>query len=322
MRTEFYTTVILSVLLLAAAAVAAQVRVDVRLVNVVATVTDGRGRSVADLKMEDFIIEEDGVPQTVAHFTQDQDVPVSMGILLDTSGSMDRRIRTAIEAVERFTRRVQASDDIFLISFSGQPTLRQDFTGDRERLSQALRHVNATGGTALYDALDEGLRKIRAGRHSKQAILLITDGQDTASTARFEDILQFVRQEDVLIYPVGISGLSYAKDFDPFSVPGVSALSALRPARTAQTRRDEVDFNVLRALAETSGGRAFVLAETLVNRGREIEKVLDKIADELRTQYTLGFYPPRPDDGRFHSLRIRTRTGNAVRARRGYLATP
>jgi hypothetical protein len=89
----------------------------------------------------------------------------------------------------------------------------------------------------------------------------------------------------------------------------------------AQSKRDEVDLKVLRSLAENSGGRAFMLAESLINRGGQIEKVLDTIADELRSQYTLGFYPARPDDGRYHSLRVRTRSGNIVRARRGYLAS-
>jgi VWFA-related protein len=289
------------------------------LVNVIATVTDSRGRSVSNLTANDFVLEEDGKPQEITHFSQDQNVPVSVGVLLDTSGSMDRKIRTAVEAVERFSRRIHENDEIFLISFSGRPVLRQDFTDDREKFSQALRHVNATGGTALYDALAEGLTKIRSGRHSKRAILLITDGQDTASTAKLDDVLQAIRQSDLLVYPVGISALTYAKDFDVFGSAGVSALVA--PQRAAQSRReDEVDLNILRTLAENSGGRPCLLAERLINRGGQIEKVLDSIADELRSQCTLGFYPSRPDDGRYHSLRVRTRFGNAVRARRGYLA--
>src|SRR5215813_12113404 len=211
MRRRFQAVALLMTLLTIAVITAAQVRVDVRLVNVVATVTDARGRSIPNLTVDDFILEEDGKTQTITHFSQDQNVPVSVGILLDTSGSMDRKIRTAVEAVERFSRRIQQNDEIFLITFSGRPVLRQDFTDEREKLSQALRHVNATGGTALYDALTEGLAKIRSGRHSKRAILLITDGQDTASTAKLEDVLQSIRQSDLLIYPVGISGLTYAK---------------------------------------------------------------------------------------------------------------
>jgi Ca-activated chloride channel homolog len=320
MGRRFQAFALITGMLIVAALVSGQVRVDVRLVNVVATVTDTRGRNVSNLTADDFVLEEDGKPQEITHFSQDQNVPVSVGILLDTSGSMDRKIRTAVEAVERFSRRIQENDEIFLISFSGRPVVRQDFTDDREKLSQALRHITATGGTALYDALTEGLTKIRSGKHSKRAILLITDGQDTASTAKLEEVLQSIRRSDLLIYPIGISGLTYAKDFDVFRPTAVSALVSTKEA--VQSKRDEVDLNILRALAETSGGRPFLLAESLINHGKQIEKVLDAIADELRSQYTLGFYPSRPDDGRYHSLRIRTRSGNAVRARRGYLASP
>jgi Ca-activated chloride channel family protein len=316
-----FQAITLLTLLAAAAVLGAQVRVDVRLVNVVATVTDARGRGIANLTADDFILEEDGKPQEITHFSQDQNVPVSVGILLDTSGSMDRKIRTAVEAVERFSRRIQQKDEIFLITFSGRPVLRQDFTDDRDKLSQALRRVNATGGTALYDALSEGLAKIRSGRHNKRAILLITDGQDTASETKIDDVLQSIRESDLLIYPIGISGLTYAKGSDVFGAGALSALLPGKPTRAVQSKRDEVDLNVVRALAENSGGRAFLLAESLINRGGQIEKVLDTIGDELRSQYTLGFYPSRPDDGRYHSLRVRTRSGNAVRARRGYVAT-
>src|SRR5262245_3320369 len=299
---------------------AAQVHVDVRLVNVVATVMDNRGHTIPNLTVDDFILEEDGKPQQITHFSQDKNVPVSVGILLDTSGSMDRKIKTAVEAVERFSRRIHQNDEIFLITFSGRPVLRPDFTDDRERLTKALRHVNATGGTALYAALTDGLTKVHAGRHSKRAILLITDGQDTASTAKLDDVLQSIRQSDVLVYPVGISGLTYAKDWETFKPGTFSALLPFKTERAGQTKRDEVDLNVIRAFAENSGGRAFLLAESLINRGGQIEKVLDTIADELRSQYTLGFYPARPDDGRYHFLRVRARFGNVVRARRGYLA--
>jgi Ca-activated chloride channel family protein len=317
---RFQALVFVGTLLALTALAAGQVRVDVRLVNVIATVTDARGRNIPNLTAGDFLLEEDGKPQQITHFSQDENVPVSIGVLLDTSGSMDGKIRTATEAVERFISRVHQNDEIFLISFSGRPVLRQDFTDDRQRLSRALRNVNATGGTALYDALSDGLTKIRSGRHSKRAILLITDGQDTASAVKFEEVLRSIRQSDLLIYPVGISGLTYARDFDVLASGLVSAMVSSKPTRAVQSKRDEVDLNVLRALAENSGGRAFMLAESLINRGGQIEKVLDTIADELRSQYTLGFYPSRPDDGRYHSLRVRTRSGNTVRSRRGYLA--
>src|SRR5436190_17472263 len=110
----------------------AQVRVDVRLVNIIATVTDDLGRYVGNLTADDFLVQEDGTPQKISHFSQDHDVPVSVGILLDTSGSMERKIRTAVDAVDRFIRRTGEDDEIFLMTFSSKPIIRQDSTNDRD----------------------------------------------------------------------------------------------------------------------------------------------------------------------------------------------
>jgi Ca-activated chloride channel family protein len=319
MGRRFQAFVLVVTLTTLSAVFSGQVRVDVRLVNVVATVTNGRGQYVPNLTQDDFTLEEDGKTQQIAHFSQDRNVPVSVGILLDTSASMDRKIRTAVEAVDRFIRRIHQDDEIFLMTFAGQPVLRQDFTDDRDKLSQSLRRIFPTGGTALYDAVADSVTKIHASHHDKRAILVITDGQDTASAAKLEEVLQSIRKSDVLVYPIGISPLTYAKgpDRSPWGwpLPGLLAGKA-----GSQNKHDEVDMNVLRAFAEHSGGRAFLLAETFVGRGTQIEKILDAIADELRSQYTLGYYAPSPDDGHYHSIRIRTRTGDSVRARRGYIA--
>lgn len=319
MGRRFQLFLLLATLITLSAVLAAQVRVEVRLVNVIATVTDGRGQYVPNLTQDDFTLEEDGKIQQISHFSQDKNVPVSVGILLDTSASMDRKIRTAVDAVDRFIRRIQPDDEIFLMTFAGQPVLRQDFTDDRDKLSQSLRRILPTGGTALYDAVGDAVTKIHSSHHDKRAILVITDGEDTASAARLEEVLQGIRSSDVLVYPIGISPLTYAKgpDRNPWGWP----LPALLAGKTGnQNRHDEVDMDVLHAFADHSGGRAFLLAETFIGRGTQIEKILDEIADELRSQYTLGYYAPNPDDGHFHTIRVRTRTGAFVRARRGYIA--
>ena len=137
MRRRIYPLALVAAALIVAAmarVLAGQVHVDVRLVNVVATVTDAHGRYVADLTADDFIVEEDGKIQEITHFSQDRDVPMSVGLLLDTSGSMDRKIRTAVDSVDRFIRRIHPDDEIFLITFSGQSVLRQDFTDSRDKL--------------------------------------------------------------------------------------------------------------------------------------------------------------------------------------------
>ena len=319
MGRRFQAAALFAFALSVCAIVAAQVRVDVRLVNVIVTVTDSHGRYVPNLTENDFFVEEDGKTQHISHFSQDRNVPVSVGILLDTSGSMDRKIRTAVDAVDRFVQRIHQDDEFFLMTFSGRPVLRQDFTNDREKLSDSLRRIIPTGGTTLYDAMAEGVRKIADSSHAKRAILLITDGQDTASVSRLEDVLERIRISDLVIYPIGISPLTYAKGSDRnawgWPLPGL-----IRGKTGTQNKRDQVDMTVLRAFAENSGGRAFLLGETLIERGGQIEKILSLIAEELRSQYTLGYYPPRADDGLYHSIRIRTHAGDAVRARHGYLA--
>src|SRR5438105_1782340 len=193
------------IIIIVVPALAVQLKVDVALVNVVATVTDETGHYVSDLSQDDLIVYEDGKVQKISHFSQSNELPVSMGVLLDTSGSMERKIGTATTAVERFIRSVHQDDDIFLMTFANRPELRQDFTDDRDRLARALRRVSVGGGTALYDALDEGLRKIKKGKHDKRAVLLITDGEDTSSYISFEEAQSRVREAELLVYCLGIS---------------------------------------------------------------------------------------------------------------------
>jgi len=316
----------LSILLLLftlSAMIAAQMKVDVRLVNVVATVTDERGRYVGGLTADDFTLEEDGIVQKIAHFSQDTDIPVSVGIVLDTSGSMDRKIRTAVDSVDRFLRRIHPDDEIFLMTFSSQPALRQEFTSDREKLSEALGKIRPVGGTSLYDALSQSLQVIRKGRHDKRAILLISDGQDTSSVRTLDHVLQLIRESELLVYSLGITPLTYGDRTEhvPFTWPLPLPGTPTRRGVPVTSRRDEVDMRVLQDFGENSGGRSFLLAESFAGgRGAEIEKVLTQIADELRSQYTLGYYPTHPDDGRYHTIRVSTKGGHLVRARRGYLA--
>jgi hypothetical protein len=201
--------------------IAAQLKVDVALVNVIATVTDETGHYVSDLTADDFIVEEDGKPQNIAHLTQSNDLPVSMGIVLDTSGSMERKIGTATLAVERFIRTIHRDDDIFLMTFSNRPVMLQDFTDDREKLTRALRRITVSGGTALYDALELSLRKIKHGVHDKKAILLLTDGEDTSSEMTFDETQTAVRESELLVYSLGISPSGPAfTDRSPLPGPG------------------------------------------------------------------------------------------------------
>jgi VWFA-related protein len=310
-------------------------RVDVRLVNVVASVTDTRGNFVADLSKEDFAIEEDGVPQKIAHFSQDHDVPVSVGIVLDVSGSMQPKMQTATQAVDRFLQGIHQDDDIFLMTFAASIDVIQDFTNDRKRLSHALQSVHLSTSTALYGAVERALDKVRQGKHEKRAILLITDGQNTVSKPTFNEVLQRVRQAEILVYCLGTAPMTYAEPTEhvPFSLPTVLAPARLMPQRrglpqgrggtpaAGRGQFDTVNMNVLNELADNSGGRAYRLSETFIGgQTTEIDKALTQIADELRSQYTLAYYPTSAEDGKYHTIRVTTRSGLVVRTRRGYQA--
>jgi Ca-activated chloride channel homolog len=351
--------------LLAVPILATQLKVDVALVNVVATVTDDKGVYVADLQQDDFIVEEDGKPQSISFFSHSNDLPVSVGLTLDTSGSMERKIETATRALERFIRSIHRDDDIFLMTFSNVPLLAQDFTGDRDRLARALREVRVGGGTALYDALIESLRKIKRGVHEKKAILLVTDGQDTSSENSYEDAAVAVRESELLVYCLGIAPSGPSRiDSDPaptppisrtpgqgpsigFPVPGIPGTRFPIPGGpggpggpTRGPRRfpqfpqrgptvgrgsdDSVDMTVLNRFADDSGGKAWMLSGNFtMNRGAEIQGVLDEIAAELRNQYSIGYYPSHElKDGKWHRIQIRVKNPKYhVRARKEYFGS-
>jgi VWFA-related protein len=312
-------------------------RVDVRLVNVVTTVTDRDGKFVPGLTVDDFTVMEDGVPQKITHFSQDRNVPVSVGILIDTSGSMAGKISTASAAVERFLHNIHADDDIFLMTFARNITLEQDFTSDRRKLSKALMSLDVGGGTLLYDGLKEAIDKVEKGRHDKRAVLVLSDGIDSGSKASTRDkLLQTIRGAEVLVYGLGTSQTVYAdpNEHIPFTLPTPSSAargpSAISNARGSGARRGGpsnnvtgVNMTVMNEFAANSGGQSFLLADTFVNDGKsEIDRILNTIADELRGQYTLGYYPSAPDNGSFHTIKVTTRTGHHVRARTGYQGRP
>ncbi len=332
----------------------AQLKVDVALVNVVATVTDDQGMYVPDLTPADFVLQEDGQVQEISHLTYSDDLPVSVGVTLDTSGSMERKIGTATGAVERFFRTIHKDDDIFLMTFSDRPVLLQDFTSDRSKLSSALRRVKVSGATALYDALDESLRKVKKGQYDKRAILLITDGEDTLSFTSFDEAKLDVRESEILVYCVGIAPANMGPTDRPaircrpltcpggsrsqagrvpngrngptigMPIPGVpgtggmpfpipmpgrgpSSFQVRRPTSTGGSAvpRDSVDMTVLDAFADASGGKAWLLSGNWTDgRGNQVETILDEIASELRSQYSLGYYPTHPlQDGKWHQRR-------------------
>ncbi len=301
-------------------------RIDVELVNVVATVTDGEGRYVAGLNQDDFIITDEGIPQNVAHFAQDNDIGLSVGIVLDTSASMLQRIDTALAAVERFVGTLHEDDDVFFMTFADRVSLVQDLTRDRRRLSRALLEARPWGGTSLYDALVQSLETVARGRHDKQAVLVLTDGTDTSSEFGLGDARDAVEATEVLVYGLGIDAMRFGDPVEHvrFDWPG-TVLSGNANVLQRPLREEPVDMDVLNDFAEASGGQAFRVTRTWEDgRADDIDRVLDEVSAELRNQYSLGYYPSNPGDGRFHRIQVQIRdhVDYSVRTRAGYTAAP
>src|SRR5262245_25286205 len=182
-------------------------RTGVELINVNATVTDQSGRFVSGLTRDDFRVYDDEQLQTITHFSAER-VPVSLGIVLDTSGSMaGDKIRAARAALDRFLfDLLDQQDEIFLYRFSDEPTLLQGWTSDRQQLTRALGRISPNGGTAMYDAVAEAIPLAESGKHRKKAIVVISDGNDTSSQTRVSELQQLIRESEVMVYAIGIDG--------------------------------------------------------------------------------------------------------------------
>ena len=180
-------------------------RTGVALVNVNATVSDQSGRFVSGLTKDDFRVFEDEQPQTVTHFNAER-VPVSLGIVLDTSGSMDGdKMHAAKQALERFLiQLLDPEDEVFLYRFDNAPELVEGWTRDKRRINEALARIQPRGGTALYDAVADAVQLAQQGRNKKKAVVIISDGNDTASRTDVFAVKQMIRETEVLVYAIGI----------------------------------------------------------------------------------------------------------------------
>lgn len=282
------------------------IKLGTDLVTLTATVFDEKGRAVANLKKEDFTIFEDNVRQELAFFANDEQIPVSIGILFDTSGSMVDKMDDVQDAVKHFIETTKKSDEIFLMRFSKDVSLVSDFTDQKPKLYRAVESLDANGSTALYDALYEGLQKVAQGKHKKKAVLLITDGNDTASDVSFREAVEMAKKAEVLIYCLGI-GHGERGSF----------------GHLQGRDKDAVDINVLRSFSDATGGRSYLIeGEHKIGGEDQIDKVVLEVGSELRRQYSLGYYPlNKKKDGSYRSIKVQVaKQGASVRTRRGYYA--
>jgi VWFA-related protein len=313
----------------------------VELINVTATVIDRTGRFASGLRQEDFLVYEDDKPMEITHFSAER-TPVSLGIVLDTSGSMaGEKMASARDAIESFLNALpDPQDEFFLYRFNADPDLVNDWTNNRATVSRSLARVHPSGGTAMYDAVAEAVPMAQGGQNRKKAIVLISDGNDTNSRLSVSEVRQMVRETEVLVYAVGIDGQGESTFSGrppimrpppapiPFPIPGGRPRGGVpfpvpgqRPRGGVGVMRggdDRVNVVALREITDDSGGRT-----EIVRDARDLDPATLSIADELSKQYYIGYPSPGHRDGRWHNIRVELRDRSLkVRARRGYVATP
>ena len=252
------------------------VKVDVDLVLVNVTVTDPMNRLVTGLEKENFRLLEANAAQEIRHFSS-EDAPISVGVILDLSGSMNNKMQKAKDAIIEFFKTANPQDEFFLVTFSDRPEVLTDFTQSIEEIQGRLIYSVPKGRTALYDAVYLGVSKMRTAKHPKKALLIISDGGDNRSRYTDSEIKSLVREADVQIYAIGI--------FDdirstPEEVRGPFMLSEM---------------------TDVTGGRTFPVADI-----NDLADVAVKIGVELRNQYVLGYRPTnKARDGKWRKLKVK-----------------
>ena len=276
------------------------ITVDVRLVNLNVAVIDKNGEPRSGLTASNFHVYDNGVEQAIHHFSHD-DLPYSMGLVLDRSGSMAGMIQEVYNAAFHTVRASKAEDEFFVQLFNDRVEMRQELTTDQALLQRRIEGVVAFGSTALYDAILAGLDQLKKGRHDKKALLVVTDGADNSSKRSFQEVLQRARSEGVIIY-VGM--------FDELML-------------AAELTREDQARALLSQIAEVSGGRAY-FPKTV----KQCEQACIAIAKDLRQQYSLGYYPrPKLLDGSWRDVQVQLslpedlyNDGLTARTRSGYFA--
>jgi Ca-activated chloride channel family protein len=273
-------------------------RTGVELVSLNVTVTEGTQRYVTDLEQKDFNVFEDGVKQEVTFFTR-ANLPIALSLLLDTSASMESRLNTAQEAAIGFARTLRPQDLAEVVDFDSRAVIVQPFTNDAAQLEQAIRKTSAGGSTSMYNAIYIALKDLKkvvatsAEDVRRQAVVVLSDGEDTSSLLPFEEVLDLAKRSETAIYAIGLR-----------SGEGSGGTRGFR----------EAEF-VLRQLAQETGGRAF-----FPNAVTELPAIYKQISEELSSQYSIGYSSRNAKrDGAWRRVVVRIdRPGVSARTKQGY----
>ncbi|MGB6546427.1 MAG: VWA domain-containing protein [Candidatus Acidiferrales bacterium] len=278
---------------------AKEIKVDVDLALVNVTVTDPFDRLVTGLEKENFHVYEDGVEQEIVNFSS-EDVPISIGVIFDMSGSMSDKVDKAREAAVQFFHTANPLDEFFLVSFNDRAELTSPFTSSVDELQSRMMFTAARGRTALLDAIYLGLSEMRGARNAKRALLIISDGGDNHSRYNESDIKSFLREADCQLYAVGI--------FDPMDV-------------RSRTPEEMQGPSLLNELTEMSGGRVFPVTNL-----NDLPDIAAKIGMELRNQYVVAYRPSNGNrDGTWRKIKVKLTPPRglpplSVYAKTGYFA--
>jgi Ca-activated chloride channel family protein len=291
----------LAVACLAGAAPAAQqvfkVRADLVMLNV--TVLDAAGRLVPGLERGDFQVFEDGVPQEISNFTRDPQ-PIALALVLDSSVSMENKLKTAQTAAIGFVRRMSSRDAAQVIEFNSHVRILQPFTADAALLEAAIRRTEAAGSTSLHNAIYVAIAEFKKERARtvddvrRQAVIVLSDGEDTSSVVPFELVLDEAKRSEVMVYAIG-----------------------LRPKDAGTTTGWKEAEYVLRTIAHETGGRSYRVEES-----SGLAAIYEQIADELANQYTIGYSSKNVKrDGTWRRVALRVgRPDTLARTKSGYFA--
>src|SRR6478736_5249005 len=272
-------------------------RAGIEVVSLNVTVTDSQGRYVTDLNQDDFSVFEDGAKQDITQFNR-TNLPIALSLLIDSSASMEQRMENAQDAAIGFAKRIRPQDLAQVVDFDSRVEIKLGFTNNVNDLETAIRSTSAGGSTALHNAVYIALKelaKIKAKNPDeirRQAIIVLSDGEDTSSLVTFEEVLELAKRSETAIYTIGLQ---------PRETGGLKGFR-------------EAEF-VLRQLAQETGGRAFFAKQIM-----ELKDVYGQIADELSSQYSMGYASKNPRrDGAFRRIVVQIARPNVTaRTKRGY----
>lgn len=254
-------------------------RADTTLVLVPVSVTDPQNRFVLGLDRRDFHVLEDGKEQKITHFSG-EDAPLSIGLLLDTSGSMGFKLEKSRQAVTEFLKTMNAEDEAFLVEFNEHAEVTQEFTADMDQIQAKLNVLQSKGLTALLDAMHLALGEMKKARNPRKALLVVSDGGENNSKLKLEDVTGVVREADVQIYCIGVFETSLA------------GLGLAMEERTGP--------GMLAKIADQTGGRVYP-----ARRFADLPALASKVGIELRNQYVLGYSPSNPaKDGKYRKVQV------------------